>query len=185
MVLLIALGACGRHIGDDCTTNVQCNAQGTQECDVSQPGGYCTIEGCDVSSCPDESLCVRFFPASAQDGVCTYPDTSKECPVRDICLSEGICIEPRFERRFCMKSCSSKGDCRDGYDCCPTDVGGAELLPRSNGVVPKARFCAFRCAAPGTGMPDAGTGADGPPPDAPPDAGADAPPDGAGTDTLP
>src|SRR5262249_13731562 len=172
------------HIGDDCSTNVQCNAQGTQECDVSQPGGYCTVEGCDLSSCPDESLCVRFFPVSASNGPCTFPDVAKACAVRDICLAEGICIEPRLERRFCMKSCSSKGDCRDGYDCCSTDVGGAELLPRSNGDVPKGKFCAFRCEAPGSGSPDAGTGADGPP-DAPPDAGIDAPPDAAsGLDAL-
>jgi len=180
LLALLALAACGRHIGDDCETNVQCSAQGDRQCDVSQPSGYCTVEGCDVSSCPDDALCVRFFPAQALElSEPCDPRNSSGCGVREICLAEGFCVEPRFERRFCMKSCSSKGDCRDGYNCCPTNVGGVELLPRGNQPAGVARFCTAQCAQPpmpGDAGPDAMPMPDAAPPDAALDAPVDAPP---------
>jgi hypothetical protein len=58
-----ALSACGRSIGDDCQLNTDCSANGDRTCDLSQPGGYCTIEGCIEDSCPSEARCVRFFPS--------------------------------------------------------------------------------------------------------------------------
>ena len=54
---------CARKIGDECTTAADCNPNGTRSCDSSQPGGYCTIQGCDETSCPDEAACIRYFPA--------------------------------------------------------------------------------------------------------------------------
>jgi hypothetical protein len=59
---LTSLAACGRSIGDSCTTNTDCSPNGDRLCDISQPGGYCTIDGCDTTSCPSEAVCVRFFP---------------------------------------------------------------------------------------------------------------------------
>ena len=52
MCAVLMASACARTIGDDCTTNVQCSALGDRFCDLSSPGGYCTVEGCDSTSCP-------------------------------------------------------------------------------------------------------------------------------------
>ena len=55
--------ACGRKIGDGCASSADCDPTGgTRTCDLSQPGGYCILEGCDARSCPSEAICVRFFP---------------------------------------------------------------------------------------------------------------------------
>lgn len=58
---VVLLSACSHKIGDGCATNVECSALGDRFCDLSSPGGYCTVEGCDAWSCPDDSVCVRFF----------------------------------------------------------------------------------------------------------------------------
>ena len=65
LVLCAAVGAasCGREIGDECVTPADCNPNGSRACDTSQPGGYCTIIGCDATSCPEEAVCIRYFPA--------------------------------------------------------------------------------------------------------------------------
>src|SRR5262245_47245209 len=67
------VSGCGHKVGDPCKANVDCSALGDRFCDVAAPGGYCTIEGCDVrmnekgeivDSCQNvasESICVRFF----------------------------------------------------------------------------------------------------------------------------
>ena len=52
-----------REIGDECTTAADCNPNGSRSCDATQPGGYCTIQGCDETSCPEEAACMRYFPA--------------------------------------------------------------------------------------------------------------------------
>ena len=54
---------CGHKIGDSCSSGADCDPSGgNRTCDISQPGGYCIIEGCDARSCPGEAVCVRFFP---------------------------------------------------------------------------------------------------------------------------
>jgi len=58
----LAGAGCGHNIGDGCSINTDCSPNNDRTCDLSQPGGYCTIEGCDQSSCPSDSVCVRFFP---------------------------------------------------------------------------------------------------------------------------
>jgi hypothetical protein len=178
LVLALALAACGRSIGDDCETNVQCDPQGARQCDLSQPGGYCTVEGCDISSCPDDAVCVRFFPIEALTMDCSAgPDV---CSGRDICLpDEKFCVDSRLEHRFCMKPCEGDGDCREGYVCRRTAHGGedlgAELLPNDKGQAGQAKFCIERPV-----------GEPGPNIDAPPlpDAGpADAPESSDGSPT--
>src|SRR4051812_36642707 len=42
------VSGCGHKVGDSCKANVDCSALGDRFCDVAAPGGYCTIEGCDV-----------------------------------------------------------------------------------------------------------------------------------------
>jgi hypothetical protein len=172
LVLVLALAACGRSIGDDCETNVQCSAQGDRQCDLSQPGGYCTVEGCDRTSCPDDAVCLRFFPVEALTMDCSAG--AIVCSQRDICLpQEHFCVDPQLEHRFCMKPCSADGDCRDGYQCRQSGSGGAELLPDLQDHVATAKFCIERPVGPppvgvdAAAMPDA-------PSDAPlPDGGAD------------
>src|SRR5206468_3062532 len=68
-VALIAT-ACGRDIGDDCQTSVDCDPNGNRACDLSQPGGYCTVQGCNETSCPSSASCIRFFPAQYLSQMC-------------------------------------------------------------------------------------------------------------------
>ena len=177
LVLVLALAACGRSIGDDCETNVQCSPQGDRQCDLSQPGGYCTVEGCDRTSCPDNAVCVRFFAIEGfgPDCSCSAPmamcgggalfDPSR-CSQRDICLpQEQRCVNPLVEHRFCMKPCDSDSDCRDGYECRQSGADGAELLPKDDlGNVDTRKFCIER---PVGGTVDAGPRVDANYPDAP------------------
>jgi hypothetical protein len=86
---LSVLGACAPQLGDGCTTDTECSATGDRFCDRSQPGGYCTKINCEPKSCGSEGVCVRFKPE-----------------------------QPRLSSSWCMKTCSSTGDCdRDRYVC--------------------------------------------------------------------
>ena len=96
----VALSAgCGDEIGDSCGTNVDCSPYGDRICDVSQTGGYCTIQGCTRESCPGEAVCVRFFPATFLSRACDPLTedavlTTDACPSGDVCLSSGACCKP-------------------------------------------------------------------------------------------
>ena len=88
--LPLAVG-CSPAIGDTCGSSTDCDINGTRICDLAQPGGYCTIAGCDVGTCPSgEASCVQFRS--------------------DV---------PRLTESFCMYSCTSDSDCRtdEGYRC--------------------------------------------------------------------
>jgi hypothetical protein len=98
---------CAPQIGDECETSVDCSQGGERLCDITQPGGYCTVFNCEPDSCPENSVCLAF---AAQ------PSSHHECAIGD-----GV---SRFARSFCMASCGSDGDCRSGYDC--IDVGVAD-----------------------------------------------------------
>jgi hypothetical protein len=92
-VALVALfSACSPEIGDDCATALDCSASGTRLCDMTQRGGYCTLEGCEENTCPDEAVCVQFGRRL-----------------------EGHPVE-RLARTFCMLKCDSNGDCRTDQD---------------------------------------------------------------------
>jgi len=97
-VALLAATGCKRQIGDDCTSSTNCSITGDRLCDVTQPGGYCTIFNCEPNSCPDDSVCVAFGEAS-----CSSP-----------------ALSGRFQRTFCLLSCESNEDCRSGYQCFDT-----------------------------------------------------------------
>lgn len=59
-VVLAALsGACGSKIGDQCTQNLDCGF--ARLCDTSMPDGYCTVKSCRPGTCPDDSVCMRFY----------------------------------------------------------------------------------------------------------------------------
>ncbi len=83
-----AMAGCKEHIGDSCGTSTDCSVSGERQCDLAQPGGYCTVFSCDADTCP-EGACVewRFMPS-------------------------------RTAETWCMKTCSSTGQCdRLEYAC--------------------------------------------------------------------
>lgn len=109
----IAVG-CAPAIGDDCESALDCSSQGSRQCDRTQPGGYCTIAGCERGTCPEDSVCVRFRPA----------------------------LE-RIATTYCMAECEEDDDCRDdeGYRCTSqTEFSGglAEVLDGR-----RKRFCSI------------------------------------------
>lgn len=170
--LVVALGfaACGHNVGDSCKSNVDCSPLGDRFCDTAPPGGYCTIENCDINTCPSEAVCIRFFtplqnepchPRTAtsplEQADCPYPDERCVCDnsVNGQCVSVdtddppgqqrlfGHCAPSSTERRWCQKKCSNRGDCRDGYRCVETGSGGAEAVPTFDlGTGKPAKFCA-------------------------------------------
>lgn len=145
-------GGCGHAIGDTCSTNVDCSPAGDRICDTAQVEGYCTVEGCDLKTCPDEAACIRFFSAGFLSRTCD-PATegaadpnvtlTNQCGSGEICLSSGFCTQRTSERRFCMKKCETDGDCRNGYACVRTGTSGAEAIadPEQPNAGP-VRFCA-------------------------------------------
>jgi hypothetical protein len=92
----LALG-CKPDIGDKCTTSTDCSIAGERLCDLTQPGGYCTIFNCEPNLCPEKSVCVAFG--------------ERTCSVQAVTL--------RFRRTFCMATCKKDSDCRNGdnYHC--------------------------------------------------------------------
>ena len=143
ILLAFATGACGKEIGDSCTISTDCDPNGNRLCDPPQSSkdGYCTIQGCDYSTCPDEAVCVQFFTGSfskpcdpvcdlvyGQNQVCPAPVAPRvQCSLDEQCAlsvstdpndpNAGSCVPRSSEIRFCMRKCNSDGDCRDGYEC--------------------------------------------------------------------
>jgi hypothetical protein len=39
------------------------------------------------------------------------------CSFDDLCALDGFCAPRASEQRYCMKKCSSNGDCRNDYEC--------------------------------------------------------------------
>ncbi len=140
--LLLALWACGRKIGDECKTQLDCNEEDdSRTCDISQPGGYCTIEGCDETSCPKESACIRFFPAEEFLSDRCDPAAST-CDSHELCLESGWCAPLAAEQRRCLLRCKNNGDCRDEYECRGTPQHSSMALTTTPGA--QVGFCAPR-----------------------------------------
>jgi hypothetical protein len=148
LLLVVATGAgCKREIGDECTTAADCNPNGTRSCDQSQPGGYCTIQGCDETSCPEEAACIRYFPAQYLTKPCDPTNPSvvpTGCAADEICLREGLCAPMSEELRYCAKKCDGVGDCRGGYECRLAGTRGSMALTSSVDAV--VHFCAPQVA---------------------------------------
>lgn len=93
---LLLAGACAPSIGDSCSNSNDCSNVGDRVCDTSQPGGYCTLQGCNPDTCPNSAVCVefRFSPA-------------------------------RLAQTWCRERCNNDDDCRvrSGYRCVrPSDL---------------------------------------------------------------
>jgi hypothetical protein len=126
------LGACGKEIGDSCSFSTDCDPNGARTCiDATVAGGdgYCTIQGCDYSTCPGDSTCVQFFTGDFTNKPCN-PNMEADpatptpcsadvncCSLDELCSLEAHCVPRSSELRYCMRTCDSDGDCRDGYEC--------------------------------------------------------------------
>jgi len=153
-----ALAGCSKEIGDGCTFSTDCSPNGDRICDSSSIGGYCTIAGCDYSTCPGEAACVQFFTGNFSNEKCepTKPpdacaaDATQCCSLDELCALNGHCVPRSSEHRFCMRTCNSDSDCRAEYEC--RDIakmiahGGQPVLapgvPVDEAHAPK--FCAAR-----------------------------------------
>lgn len=149
VLLALLVSACGKEIGDECVIGSDCSANGTRTCDTSQRGGYCTILGCDYNTCPEEAVCARFFTGNFINKPCA---AQAECSLDELCSLEGHCVPRNSEVRYCMRTCDSNDDCRDGYECrdleLMKDHGGEPVLAPGTTIDDSApKFCAV---APGS-----------------------------------
>jgi hypothetical protein len=145
-LLLLALLAtvaagCKPKIGDDCQLSTDCSAAGDRLCDITAPGGYCTVYNCEPGSCPeDESLCVLFGAERSPVPECKDPQAPSP-----------------YARTFCMATCESDSDCRADYKCGnlknPDNQWGAVLVDDDRGD----RACMVDIAV----APPASPGSDG------------------------
>jgi hypothetical protein len=135
---------CGKEIGDSCVVDSDCSPNGDRKCIDQSNDGYCTIQGCDYSTCPEEAACVRFFTGSFENRDC---DTTADCSLDELCNLNHKCVARSSEIRFCMKTCDSDGDCRDGYECRDLEKmrlhGGEPVLESGTPIDDNApKFCA-------------------------------------------
>lgn len=142
VVVLAAIG-CGKEIGDNCVIGSDCSANGDRLC-VDSKEGYCTIRGCDVTTCPEEAACIRFFTGSFTNLPCM---DHAQCSLDELCSLAGNCVPRSSEVRYCMRTCESDGDCRDGYECRDLakmiEHGGEPVLARGVLIDDSApKFCA-------------------------------------------
>lgn len=139
LLLLALVGAaataagCKPKIGDDCQLSTDCSASADRLCDITAPGGYCTVFNCEPGACPeDESLCVQFGAQRSPIAACE----NQQAP-------------SPYARTFCMATCDDNADCRDGYSCedlsDPENAWGALLIDRDRGN--------RACVVPFTGKP--------------------------------
>jgi hypothetical protein len=131
-LVVVLVSGCGKQIGDSCSTNVDCAQDGTRDCDLSAPGGYCTVDGCDEQSCPSEAVCIRVFPYEAPGATCS---TDADCNGDSLCLPEGFCVPRASERRFCERTCGNNGDCRGGYACRQAGIAGQDTTTTTYGSI--------------------------------------------------
>jgi len=93
LVFFVLLFACGREIGDDCSRNSDCGSGTGYMCDLSKPGGYCTISPCIEGTCPSEAVCVKFSP---DDSYCMRQcHDDFDCRKGYVCV-KAFCGNPSF-----------------------------------------------------------------------------------------
>ena len=147
---LLALVACGNRIGDDCFRSLDCSSSGDRICDTTSPNGYCTVFGCDVGTCPEESVCVRFFSASQNNRTCdpkTEDVSTDDCSFDEFCTLRGLCTLRNAEIRYCMEICEDNDECREEYECRDLErmqLNGGEPVPEEGEIRGESvqNFCA-------------------------------------------
>ena len=79
---------------------------------------------------------------------CPECGDSNDCTADEICTLGGYCVPRSSEVRYCMKKCSSHGDCRDKYECRELELmqqhGGEPVQPPGETADPNdpQGFCA-------------------------------------------
>jgi hypothetical protein len=144
LVGLVGLtAACGHKIGDSCTVSSDCSDDGSRVCDTFSPGGSCTIEGCDFGTCPEEAVCVRFFPALPTGAVCTVATQATDCDPDEVCGSGGRCVP---SSAACTPDDPTTPE-REDTACQPDEICtiGGRCAPRSI----ELRFCMPTCGGNG------------------------------------
>jgi hypothetical protein len=149
VLLALTLAACGNQIGDECSINSECSPSGDRICDTTSPGGYCTIFGCDFDTCPEDSVCVRFFSIGETNLPCdpaTEDISTDDCTPQELCTLGGSCVPRSAESRWCMRTCDDSGDCRDKYECRDEELmrlhGGEPVLAPGQSMSGLQSFCA-------------------------------------------
>jgi hypothetical protein len=96
-VLAGALAACGDDLDSETLIGATCKK--ADDCDVT---GVCIKAGDGMCSLP-----------------CDVPGAAQQCPVGTYCDSVNVetTDQDKSEMTLCLPACSSKSDCRDGYDC--------------------------------------------------------------------
>ena len=128
LVALLAV-ACSHQIGDSCQSSVDCDPSGTRSCDLSQPGGYCTIVGCDETTCPSEATCVRYYPVSLLELTTNPPAVHCDPACEDVdCPADGGADDAGAKDAGTgdagakatgrQNKCTADQICLDGYDVC-------------------------------------------------------------------
>jgi hypothetical protein len=164
-VALVVFAGCGKEIGDACVLSSDCDPNGLRYCDSSQREGYCTIQGCDYNTCPEDSACIRFFTGGFENRPCVPATEDKmdvtdidedkdfeeilsdDCSIDELCSLEGLCVPRNSESRFCMATCGDDSDCRDGYECRDLELmiehGGEPVVsPGTEIEDSNVKFCA-------------------------------------------
>lgn len=99
---LSLLNACGRQVGDACTTNTACGAG--LICDLSVADGYCTMTPCRAGECPEGAVCVDFgTEASWCMRRCDQEDTCRDglACISPTQLPGSTCLDPLASCQFC------------------------------------------------------------------------------------
>jgi hypothetical protein len=152
----LALASCGKKIGDSCQTAADCDPSGTRICDLSQPGGYCTILGCDETTCPSEAACIRFFPVQYLTKPCNpYCEDRLGLPVPDAGTDAGMSLDAGalplcpglFPQGGAAQAATSEAVCPNGptNDCTADEIclDTGLCAPRSTEV----RYCELVCSS--------------------------------------
>lgn len=95
----LVVSGCQPGVGSGCTLSTDCGTTGALVCDTSEFQGYCTVEDCVPDECPNSAACVLFNPVVPGCGPDDYNQGS------------------RISAQFCMATCGSNSNCRDGYEC--------------------------------------------------------------------
>lgn len=149
LALALTAAGCSKQIGDNCQTAADCNPNGGRICDLSQPGGYCTIQGCDETTCPSEATCIRYFPAAYLTRPCNpYCEDRQSLAPGDAGADDaGAGTAPRCPEAFPTDAGTSSALCPNGAtnDCTADEIClDNGLCAARNGEL---RYCAKACAS--------------------------------------